>query len=1480
MEHSSSMKTPMSTTLKLHSDPDGKDVNATIYRGMIGSLMYLTASRPHIMFSTFLCARFQSKPKESHLAAVKRIFRYLKGTADLGLWYPKETGFELTAYSDADHAGNMLDRKSTSGHVQFLGDRLVSWASKKQNCVSTSTAEAEYVAAASCCSQVIWMRTQLKDYGFNYSRIPIYCDSKSAIAISSNPVQHTKTKHIDVRYHFINYHMEKGTIELYFVNSEHQLADLFTKALDEKQFNYLVSKLGTTAQNQPPAIDPIADAELIPEDQFLPLTAKNYHLDVTQLAIQHQVIIEILRGHPLSYALTETATVPIIYLQQFWRFLHALEAEGGFHLEGRIDHTPVLLTSDLFRQFLRLPTAGSVAGQEDFDPLVSDATLCTDLILLGYGAELRIPSTFNRKHLSTLWYTLFTYINRCLSSITKGIDQTSAPILRIFHAVAFNRHVDFADLLWFELIQRVRSTASRRSNIVPFMRFLQIIIRNYMNLYPEIQRRSTHPMCPQHPTRKIPSRADPEGVVARQIPVGVLDHARPTALSVIAYRHTHNIPAPMVRPGPAGPAQGARPERREGQRPRTKGGSVRIAGASGQGVSRAIIVRGTGVGSAVGTSQPSSSRQPSSPPTTDTPMTEEATDSEAVQVQSSSVAATEGTSATSDTEGTQTATSASNEESSDSDGDDNQPTSGEIRRGKGVLVEHQEVSCVMESRSKLHSESTRVMGQPSSVVSPPATSSQVATSAIQSHVLGLGIEEAAVDLAAQLHAQPSHSTISQQMVVSHAHGDLAHTLSGSHLEGADIETREQLPPFSPSLHARSLDPFVIHAIPRSHIPFLAIAGSLSGPAGTSIVNPPSGRLRGLDGSPTTAIITPTVNIGGSTSTVVATTGSLSDPGVTQTEFVSREYMDGALKAVQSMMTEELDNIKCMVKGKGPATEPETTSIPSSLSAADLSIPELKSILLAKLIAQSQTEPTQDADLLSLLRSQASTPTPPTPQPIVSAEAFQIQQVMLQSLQQTVAVLTERLSAVEDTCRGQAERLKRRHDDQDDPDHHDGEKRQRRSEPESHVVESEQVEQGTGSGTRTEGQRQEQEQERESVTDLILYDYPTVEKPEEFEFDSPIVPEDWTIILDPYEVTDTIEECANSERALVVMQEEIDEILHPDDQSSTVIPLLTYPVNYPEFSATVVPERSPPASTVRKPVNTTPARPSKWERVRIKVPFLEESQKRIFAHWIRKYDEVVIHGLQSVKNKEKQRELVFVYRKFQHKYSKTKLRIVSVDKIIPAYFMKVKYTDFMVTREDGQQYCFSDADFPCLEPQDLLYILRDLKTRTVRPGEVIYALETVKRYMKCAIKLASVEDFQIGLESNQPKINLLKPDLKIPSDTQNVPAFTVIKFPEFGMTYVNDKGIMHFIRFNQIASFCDGTLMLLKDKLKRALDKDEKGVQLLDPKYKALVLEALGEIEERLEYRTQIRYFEISFRFRKIYVPNWRDYQLLFKGGDC
>nr|GFC52579.1 retrovirus-related Pol polyprotein from transposon TNT 1-94 [Tanacetum cinerariifolium] len=153
--------------------------------------------------------------------------------------------FELTAFLDSDHAGCLDSRKSTSGGIQFLGgDKLVSWSSKKQDCTSMSYAEAEYVSLSACCAQVIWMRTQLTDYGFHFDKIPMYCDSKAAIAISCNPIQHSRTKHIDVRYHFVKEKVEKGIVELFFVETEYQLADLFTKALLVERFQYLVRQLG------------------------------------------------------------------------------------------------------------------------------------------------------------------------------------------------------------------------------------------------------------------------------------------------------------------------------------------------------------------------------------------------------------------------------------------------------------------------------------------------------------------------------------------------------------------------------------------------------------------------------------------------------------------------------------------------------------------------------------------------------------------------------------------------------------------------------------------------------------------------------------------------------------------------------------------------------------------------------------------------------------------------------------------------------------------------------------------------------------------------------------------------------------------------------------------------------------------------------------------------------------------------------------
>ncbi|KAK1414838.1 hypothetical protein QVD17_30597 [Tagetes erecta] len=210
MQDCQTIRTPSDVNCKIQPDPKGKSVDQTLYRSMIGSLMYLTASRPDIMYAVCVCARYQSDPKESHLIAVKRIFRYLKGKPNLGLWYPYEGNFELYSYSDSDFGGCALDRKSTTGGCQFLGPRLVSWQCKKQTNVSVSTAVAEYIAASAGCSQVLWLQNQLLDYGFNFLKTPIYIDNIAAMFITANPVQHSKTKHIEIRYHFLRDNSEKA----------------------------------------------------------------------------------------------------------------------------------------------------------------------------------------------------------------------------------------------------------------------------------------------------------------------------------------------------------------------------------------------------------------------------------------------------------------------------------------------------------------------------------------------------------------------------------------------------------------------------------------------------------------------------------------------------------------------------------------------------------------------------------------------------------------------------------------------------------------------------------------------------------------------------------------------------------------------------------------------------------------------------------------------------------------------------------------------------------------------------------------------------------------------------------------------------------------------------------------------------------------------------------------------------------------------
>nr|GFA32184.1 hypothetical protein [Tanacetum cinerariifolium] len=212
MDSCDSVDTPMMDRIKLDEVLSGISVDQTPFRSMIGSLMYLTASRPDLVFSVCMCARYQAKPTKKHLEALKRVFQYLKGTINWGLWYPKDTAMALTAYADVDHACCQDTRRSTSGSAQFLGDKLVRWSSKKQQSTAISTTEMEYIAIA--------------------------------IALCCNNVRHSWSKHINIRHHFIREQVKRGVVELYFVSTDYQLTDIFTKALPRQQFEFILSRLG------------------------------------------------------------------------------------------------------------------------------------------------------------------------------------------------------------------------------------------------------------------------------------------------------------------------------------------------------------------------------------------------------------------------------------------------------------------------------------------------------------------------------------------------------------------------------------------------------------------------------------------------------------------------------------------------------------------------------------------------------------------------------------------------------------------------------------------------------------------------------------------------------------------------------------------------------------------------------------------------------------------------------------------------------------------------------------------------------------------------------------------------------------------------------------------------------------------------------------------------------------------------------------
>lgn len=239
------VKNPIVPGTRLSKSGDGNKVDLTTYKQLIGSLMYITSTRPDLMYVVCLLSRYMADPYEQHMEAAKRVLRYMKGTLGFGVFYRRKEVSELMVYTDSDYAGDIDDRRSTSGYAFLLSGGAVAWASKKQPVVTLSTIEAEFVAAAYCACQCVWMRRILEEFGLAQSgSTTIMCDNSSAIKLSKNPVLHGRSKHIDVRFHFLRNLTKEGVVKLVHCGTGEQLADILTKPLRLETFVRLRERLG------------------------------------------------------------------------------------------------------------------------------------------------------------------------------------------------------------------------------------------------------------------------------------------------------------------------------------------------------------------------------------------------------------------------------------------------------------------------------------------------------------------------------------------------------------------------------------------------------------------------------------------------------------------------------------------------------------------------------------------------------------------------------------------------------------------------------------------------------------------------------------------------------------------------------------------------------------------------------------------------------------------------------------------------------------------------------------------------------------------------------------------------------------------------------------------------------------------------------------------------------------------------------------
>ncbi|GJT37630.1 hypothetical protein Tco_0937495 [Tanacetum coccineum] len=317
----------------------------------------------------------------------------------MGLWYPKDTALALTAYADADHAGCQDTRRSTSGSAQIP-------------CKSTaiSTTEAEYIAMSGCCAQILWMRSQLTDYGFVFNKIPLYCDNRSAIALCCNNVQHSRSKHIDIRHHFIREQVEKGVVELYFVTTDYQLADIFTKALPRERFEFLLPRLGMK--------NPMADMNIPAND----VPAEQAPAIAPPIRIDDQI------------------------LPQFWDTICYDSTTGMYRCQ--LDEQWFNLHKEIIRDALQITLTNNN------DPFVAPPS---SEIVIEYVNTLEYPSTLKNVSAMSInsiyqpWRAILSMINMCLTGKTARYDRPRHPVLQILWGIIHRSNIDYDGREIFEM---------------------------------------------------------------------------------------------------------------------------------------------------------------------------------------------------------------------------------------------------------------------------------------------------------------------------------------------------------------------------------------------------------------------------------------------------------------------------------------------------------------------------------------------------------------------------------------------------------------------------------------------------------------------------------------------------------------------------------------------------------------------------------------------------------------------------------------------------------------------------------------------------------------------------------------------------------------------------------------------------------------------------------------------------------------------